>query len=138
MSLDEQFNAAKEKISATSQGPQEQLKLYGLYKQAVLGDNTGERPGIPKIREFNRGDNFGSAGRQFGRDGVSRARRDALDQRLDDGEERQKACSAASNGQKAEHELDRLVVLLVVGARQKHEHDRQNVRDRQNQPVKLS
>ena len=51
MSLEEQFNTAKEKISATSQGPQQQLDLYGLFKQAVVGDNDGERPGITKIRE---------------------------------------------------------------------------------------
>lgn len=51
MSLEEQFNAAKEKISATSQGPQQQLKLYGLFKQAMVGDNNGERPGVTKMRE---------------------------------------------------------------------------------------
>ena len=37
--------------AASAPGQAEQLKLYGLFKQATKGDPTDKRPGMTKIRE---------------------------------------------------------------------------------------
>ena len=37
-----------------------QLKLYGLYKQALFGDATGERPGRMKVRARAKFDEWAS------------------------------------------------------------------------------
>ncbi|KAF9940181.1 hypothetical protein BGZ75_004332 [Mortierella antarctica] len=40
-----EFNAAAEKVKTLKKAtPEEQLKLYGLYKQATLGDCNTTRP----------------------------------------------------------------------------------------------
>lgn len=53
MSLEDDFKASVERMNAASTAPSQvdQLKLYGLFKQANLGDNTGKRPGLTKVRE---------------------------------------------------------------------------------------
>lgn len=52
MSLEDDFQAAVDRMNATpSPSPQIQLQLYGLFKQAKVGDNAGKRPGITKVRE---------------------------------------------------------------------------------------
>jgi len=52
MSLSDDFEAAVARMNASSStpGPMEQLKLYGLFKQAKLGDTTEKRPGMTKVR----------------------------------------------------------------------------------------
>ncbi len=46
MSLDEQFADAQKRVKTLSSAPPPQtlLKLYGLFKQATVGDATGKRP----------------------------------------------------------------------------------------------
>jgi acyl-CoA-binding protein len=52
MSLADDFQAAVDRMNAASApGQSEQLKLYGLFKQATKGDPTDKRPGMTKIRE---------------------------------------------------------------------------------------
>ncbi len=53
MSLADEFQAAVDRMNASSSspGPTEQLKLYGLFKQAKFGDTTDKRPGMTKIRD---------------------------------------------------------------------------------------
>ena len=52
MSLTDDFEAAVARMNASSStpGPVEQLKLYGLFKQAKFGDTTEKRPGMTKVR----------------------------------------------------------------------------------------
>jgi len=47
MSLEEEFLSAQQRVNNLSRRPSEQqmLEIYGLYKQAALGDVTGNRPG---------------------------------------------------------------------------------------------
>ena len=47
MSLEQQFLSAQQRVNNLSRRPSDQqlLELYGLYKQAALGDVTGKRPG---------------------------------------------------------------------------------------------
>lgn len=47
MSLEEQFLSAQKRVNNLSRRPSDfqLLELYGLYKQATLGDVTGDRPG---------------------------------------------------------------------------------------------
>ena len=53
MSLADDFQAAVDRMNgaSTTPGQAEQLKLYGLYKQATKGDPDSKRPGMTKIRE---------------------------------------------------------------------------------------
>lgn len=37
--------------ASAAPGQAEQLKLYGLFKQATKGDTNDKRPGMTKIRE---------------------------------------------------------------------------------------
>ncbi|KXJ74126.1 acyl-CoA-binding protein homolog [Aedes albopictus] len=48
MSLDQQFNEAAEKVKTFTKRPsdQELLELYALFKQASVGDNTTDKPGM--------------------------------------------------------------------------------------------
>lgn len=47
MALDEDFNAAKTRVQQLTHVSQDQqLELYGLYKQAQEGDVKGTRPGM--------------------------------------------------------------------------------------------
>ncbi|CAK9818229.1 Putative acyl-CoA-binding protein [Anthophora quadrimaculata] len=48
MSLDEKFNKAAEDVKKLSAQPAEAdlLELYGLYKQAIIGDCNTLRPGM--------------------------------------------------------------------------------------------
>jgi diazepam-binding inhibitor (GABA receptor modulating acyl-CoA-binding protein) len=52
MSLADDFEASIARMNASSStpSPMEQLKLYGLFKQAKLGDTTEKRPGMTKVR----------------------------------------------------------------------------------------
>ncbi len=52
MSLTTDFEAAVTRMNASSvtPGPQEQLKLYGLFKQAKFGDTSEKRPGMTQVR----------------------------------------------------------------------------------------
>jgi len=53
MSLADEFQASVDRMNASPQtpSPTEQLKLYGLFKQAKFGDTQDKRPGMTKIRE---------------------------------------------------------------------------------------
>ena len=53
MASEEEFQAAMDRVNGRSSAPSQldQLKLYGLFKQAKLGDASGKRPGITKMRE---------------------------------------------------------------------------------------
>ncbi|XP_055628421.1 acyl-CoA-binding protein homolog [Toxorhynchites rutilus septentrionalis] len=48
MSLDEKFNEAAEKVKTFTKRPtdQELLELYALFKQATVGDNSTDKPGM--------------------------------------------------------------------------------------------
>uniref|UniRef100_A0A1B0FKR3 ACB domain-containing protein n=1 Tax=Glossina morsitans morsitans TaxID=37546 RepID=A0A1B0FKR3_GLOMM len=48
MSLDEEFNAAAERIKTMTKRPtdEEFLELYALFKQASMGDNNTSKPGL--------------------------------------------------------------------------------------------
>lgn len=52
MDLDDEFKYAKERSELLDKRPPNNvlLDLYGLYKQAVLGDVDGKRPGITDPR----------------------------------------------------------------------------------------
>jgi len=47
MSLEDQFSQARERVNRLSRRPSDLqlLELYSLYKQAAMGDATGNRPG---------------------------------------------------------------------------------------------
>jgi diazepam-binding inhibitor (GABA receptor modulator, acyl-CoA-binding protein) len=47
MSLEEEFLGAQQRVNNLSRRPSDHqlLEIYGLYKQATLGDVTGNRPG---------------------------------------------------------------------------------------------
>lgn len=53
MSIADDFQAAVDRMNASAASPSQgdQLKLYGLFKQSKLGDASGKRPGITKMRE---------------------------------------------------------------------------------------
>ena len=46
--LDDRFNAAKKAVEKLPERPDNEalLRLYALYKQAVVGDIEGKRPGL--------------------------------------------------------------------------------------------
>ncbi|XP_014609571.1 PREDICTED: acyl-CoA-binding protein homolog [Polistes canadensis] len=48
MSLDEQFEAAEKVIKTLTKRPtdEELLELYGLFKQAMIGDCNTQKPGL--------------------------------------------------------------------------------------------
>ncbi|XP_032689290.1 acyl-CoA-binding protein homolog [Odontomachus brunneus] len=48
MSLDQKFNEAAEAVKALTKLPndEELLELYGLFKQATVGDNNMSKPGM--------------------------------------------------------------------------------------------
>ncbi|KAF5272144.1 hypothetical protein FQA39_LY01226 [Lamprigera yunnana] len=48
MSLDEQFQKAAEDVKKLKSSPsnEELLEIYALFKQATVGDNTTDRPGM--------------------------------------------------------------------------------------------
>jgi len=52
MSLDERFKAAADSVNAFSKRPtDEHLKeIYGLYKQATVGDINTQRPGLLDLK----------------------------------------------------------------------------------------
>jgi acyl-CoA-binding protein len=52
MSLAEDFEAAQERINTLSAPPSQDklLELYGLFKQAKMGDVQGKRPGMLDIK----------------------------------------------------------------------------------------
>jgi diazepam-binding inhibitor (GABA receptor modulating acyl-CoA-binding protein) len=52
MSLADDFEAAQQRINTLPSPPAQTqlLKLYGLYKQAKMGDATGKRPGMLDIK----------------------------------------------------------------------------------------
>jgi acyl-CoA-binding protein len=51
-SIKSEFDKAVECVNdLPSQSTKVQLELYGLYKQALFGDVTGERPGRLNVRE---------------------------------------------------------------------------------------
>jgi acyl-CoA-binding protein len=47
MSLEDEFSRAQERVNKLSRRPSDHqlLELYSLYKQAIMGDVTGNRPG---------------------------------------------------------------------------------------------
>ena len=47
MSLEAQFSKAQERVQKLFRRPSDQqlLELYSLFKQATMGDATGDRPG---------------------------------------------------------------------------------------------
>jgi diazepam-binding inhibitor (GABA receptor modulating acyl-CoA-binding protein) len=53
MSVADDFQASVDRMNASSVSPgqADQLKLYGLFKQAKFGDTTDKRPGMTKMRE---------------------------------------------------------------------------------------
>ena len=52
MSLEDDFQAARESVNGFSKRPTdgELLQLYGLFKQATTGDARGKRPGMLDFR----------------------------------------------------------------------------------------
>ncbi|HEU5057849.1 MAG TPA: acyl-CoA-binding protein [Kofleriaceae bacterium] len=52
MALPEEFEAAVKRVNGLPSAPPQSvmLDLYGLYKQATVGDATGKRPGITDLR----------------------------------------------------------------------------------------
>ena len=52
MALTEDFEAAQARVKQLSKLPNndELLELYGLYKQATVGDATGKRPGMLDLK----------------------------------------------------------------------------------------
>ncbi|KAI8126011.1 putative acyl-CoA-binding protein [Lucilia cuprina] len=52
MSLDEQFNAAAERVKTLTKRPtdEEFLELYALFKQATVGDNNTSKPGLLDLK----------------------------------------------------------------------------------------
>ena len=52
MSLDERFNQAAEKVKNLPKKPSdsELLEIYALFKQASVGDNTTDRPGMLDLK----------------------------------------------------------------------------------------
>ena len=52
MSLQEEFDATVKRVNGLPSAPPSNvmLDLYGLYKQATVGDATGKRPGITDLR----------------------------------------------------------------------------------------
>jgi acyl-CoA-binding protein len=52
MSPEEKFEDAQKRVSALSSAPSQDklLELYGLYKQAKVGDVDGKRPGMLDIK----------------------------------------------------------------------------------------
>jgi diazepam-binding inhibitor (GABA receptor modulating acyl-CoA-binding protein) len=48
MNLDDEFVTAQARVKTlkATPGPSELLDLYALYKQATVGDVSGERPGL--------------------------------------------------------------------------------------------
>ena len=47
MSMEDQFSRAQERVNKLSRRPSDRqlLELYSLYKQAIVGNVTGDRPG---------------------------------------------------------------------------------------------
>jgi diazepam-binding inhibitor (GABA receptor modulating acyl-CoA-binding protein) len=62
MSNSKEFLKAAEQVNklATTPTNDELLTVYGLYKQAILGDVTGERPGFFYFREQKKWDAWDS------------------------------------------------------------------------------
>ncbi len=52
MGLTEDFEAAVKRVNGLPSAPPNNvmLDLYGLYKQATVGDASGKRPGITDLR----------------------------------------------------------------------------------------
>jgi diazepam-binding inhibitor (GABA receptor modulator, acyl-CoA-binding protein) len=52
MSLESDFEAAQQKVQTLSKAPSQDklLELYGLFKQAKLGDVQGKRPGMLDLK----------------------------------------------------------------------------------------
>jgi acyl-CoA-binding protein len=52
MSLAEDFENAQKRVNALSSAPgqDKMLELYGLYKQAKMGDVTGKKPGMLDLK----------------------------------------------------------------------------------------
>jgi acyl-CoA-binding protein len=52
MALNEEFEAAVKRVNGLPSAPPNNvmLDLYGLYKQATVGDASGKRPGITDLR----------------------------------------------------------------------------------------
>ncbi|XP_055384130.1 acyl-CoA-binding protein homolog [Condylostylus longicornis] len=52
MSLDEKFNASAEKVKTFTKRPtdEELLQIYALFKQATVGDNDTEKPGLLDLK----------------------------------------------------------------------------------------
>ena len=52
MSLDEDFESAQTRVNSLSAAPSQgkMLELYGLFKQAKLGDVSGKKPGMLDIK----------------------------------------------------------------------------------------
>ncbi|EDV97753.1 acyl-CoA-binding protein homolog [Drosophila grimshawi] len=52
MALTEQFNAAAEKVKSLTKRPSDDefLELYGLFKQATVGDNETSKPGMLDLK----------------------------------------------------------------------------------------
>lgn len=52
MGLNEDFEAAVKRVNGLPTAPPNDvlLDLYGLYKQATVGDATGKRPGFTDLR----------------------------------------------------------------------------------------
>jgi diazepam-binding inhibitor (GABA receptor modulating acyl-CoA-binding protein) len=44
------FDESCEKVKQYTVSQENQLKLYGLYKQALFGDNTTQQPGMFDLR----------------------------------------------------------------------------------------
>ena len=52
MTTEAEFEAAVKRVNGLAKAPgtDDQLELYGLYKQATVGDATGSRPGMFDVK----------------------------------------------------------------------------------------
>jgi acyl-CoA-binding protein len=52
MAMKEKFAAAQERVQKLEKRPSNDqlLELYSLYKQATIGDATGDRPGLLDVK----------------------------------------------------------------------------------------
>ena len=60
--MEQQFNTAAENVKNLTKRPSndELLNLYGLYKQATVGDNNTSRPGLFDVKGKAKWDNWDS------------------------------------------------------------------------------
>ena len=74
MTLEEQFEDAQKRVNTLSKAPSQSqlLDLYGLFKQAKVGDAQGKRPGMLDLKGRAKFDAW-TARKGMGRDDAMKA-----------------------------------------------------------------